>query len=139
MSGVRCWSFSSTGRLATIWKQWWTKSQQLKWRLRVISRLMYCVKNEQVQWVVNPLGDFQVCTRLLFSSCGRHWYKVSLFLMQLEHGALQVSLLRRSRQDGEIKSCKAQKRLSCERHITELQRLRILDHHGSETTKNVCQ
>ena len=55
MSGVRCWSFSSTGRLATIWKQWWTKSQQLKWRLRVISRLMYCAKNEPASGTI-PLG-----------------------------------------------------------------------------------
>ena len=90
---------------------------------------MYCVKNEQMQWVVKPLSDLQVCTRLLFSSFGRHWYKVSL----------QMLLLHRSRQDGEIKSCIAQKRLSCERHVTELQRLRILDHHGSETTKNARQ
>ena len=46
MCGARCWSFSSTGGLAGIWKRWWTKSPRLKWRLRVISPLMYCVKNE---------------------------------------------------------------------------------------------
>ena len=55
MSGVRCWSFSSTGGLASIWKQWRTKSQQLKWRLRVISRSMYCAKNEPASGTV-PLG-----------------------------------------------------------------------------------
>ena len=55
MSGVRCWSSSSTGGLASIWKQWWTKSQQLKWRLRVISRSMCCAKNEPAAGTV-PLG-----------------------------------------------------------------------------------
>ena len=139
MSGVRYWSCSFTGRLASVWKKWWMKSLQQKWRLRVISRLMYCVKNEQVERVVNPLRDLHVCTRLLFSSFGRHWYKVSLYFVQLEHGTLQISLLHRSRQDGEIKSCLAQKRLRCERHVTELQRLRILDHHGSEMKKYVHQ
>ena len=46
MCGARYWSFSSTGGLAGVWKQWWTRSQQLKWRLRVISPSMYCAKNE---------------------------------------------------------------------------------------------
>ena len=46
MRGARCWSFSSTGALAGAWKQWWTKSPRLKWRLRVISPWMYCAKNE---------------------------------------------------------------------------------------------
>ena len=46
MSGAHCWSFSSTGGLASTWKQWWTTSQQPKWRLRVISRSMCCAKNE---------------------------------------------------------------------------------------------
>ena len=55
MCGARCWSFSSTGGLAGVWKQWWTKSQRLKWRLRVISPLMYCVKNEPTLRKV-PLG-----------------------------------------------------------------------------------
>ena len=55
MSGVRCWSSSSTGGLASIWKQWWTMSQQLKWRLRVISRSMCCAKNEPAAGTV-PLG-----------------------------------------------------------------------------------
>ena len=83
-----------------------------------------------------PLRDVQVCTGLLFSSFGRHWYKVALYSVQPEQGppnlhqdALQFDwkalecykfgehnllLLRRSRQDGEIKSCLAQKRASCE-------------------------
>ena len=46
MSGARCWSSSSTGGLASLWKQWWTMSQQLKWRSRVISRSTCCAKNE---------------------------------------------------------------------------------------------
>ena len=61
MCGVRYWSFSSTGRLASVWKQWRTKSQQLKWRLRVISRSMYCAKNEPASCTVHlggKLGDF---------------------------------------------------------------------------------
>ena len=67
MSGLRCWSFSSTGRLASIWKQWWTKSQQLKWRLRVISRSMYCAKNEPASGTV-PLGG-QVVVFFSDASC----------------------------------------------------------------------
>ena len=46
MSGVRCWSSSSTGGLAGIWRQWWTMYQQLQWRSRVISRSTCCAKNE---------------------------------------------------------------------------------------------
>ena len=46
MSGARCWSFSSTGGLASTWRQWWTMSQQPKWRLRVISRSTCCAKNK---------------------------------------------------------------------------------------------
>ena len=46
MSGARCWSSSSTGGLASIWKQWWTMSRQLKWRSPVISRSTCCAKNE---------------------------------------------------------------------------------------------
>ena len=46
MHGARCWSFSSTGVLAGVWKQWWTKSPRLMWRLHVISPWMYCAKNE---------------------------------------------------------------------------------------------
>ena len=49
MFGVRCWSCSSVGRLATLWKNWWMKSQQQKWRSRVISHLSNCAKNEQVR------------------------------------------------------------------------------------------
>ena len=46
MSGARCWSSSSTGGLASIWRQWWTMYQQLQWRSRVISRSTCCAKNE---------------------------------------------------------------------------------------------
>ena len=53
MCGVRCWSFSSTGRLASVWEHWWTKSQQLKWRLRVISPFTCCAKNEPTSWHLN--------------------------------------------------------------------------------------
>ena len=46
MSGAHCWSSSSTGGLASTWKQWWTTSQQPKWRLRVISRSTCCAKSK---------------------------------------------------------------------------------------------
>ena len=55
MYGARCWSFSFTGGLAGVWTQWWTKSQQLKWRLRVISPSMSCAKDEPTPRKV-PLG-----------------------------------------------------------------------------------
>ena len=48
----------------------------------------------------------QTSTRMLFSLTGRHWSVTNLVNTLL--------LLRRSRQDGEIKSCLAQKRASCE-------------------------
>ena len=66
MFGARCWSCSSIGRLAILWKSWWTKSQQQKWRSRVISHLTYCAKNEQVAPSKVDAGG------LLFVGGGRH-------------------------------------------------------------------
>ena len=68
MSGVRCWSSSSTGGLASIWKQWWTMSQQLKWRLRVISRSMCCAKNEPAPCIVHLAGKMWIFASAVMSS-----------------------------------------------------------------------
>ena len=68
MSGVRCWSSSSTGGLASIWKQWWTMSQQLKWRLRVISRSMCCAKNEPAPCNVHLGGKMVFFASAVMSS-----------------------------------------------------------------------
>ena len=96
---------------------------------------------------VYPLREYaQVCTRLLFSSFGRHWCKVALHHVQPAPvlpkplpGCSSVSLEgtgrpRRSIQDGEIMSC-GTKRSSCECQVNESQRWRILDHHGSGLTR----
>ena len=85
--------------------------------------------SEALQREANPPRDDQVCTRLLFSSTGRHWSRVALYSEQpeqrcasLHQDALQLDwkalecyslrrthflLLHRSRQDGVIKSCLA--------------------------------
>ena len=61
MCGARCWSFSSSGKLAGVWKQWWTKFPRLKWRLRVISPLMNCAKNEPTPRNVLLGGKMGIC------------------------------------------------------------------------------
>ena len=68
MSGARCWSSSSTGGLASIWKQWWTMSQQLKWRLRVISRSTCCAKNEPAPCNVHLGGKLGIFASAVMSS-----------------------------------------------------------------------
>ena len=60
MSGARCWSSSSTGGLAGIWRRWWTMYQQLKWRLRVISRSTCCAKNEPAPFYVHLGGNLGI-------------------------------------------------------------------------------
>ena len=68
MSGARCWSSSSTGGLASIWRQWWTMSQQLKWRLRVISRSTCCAKNEPAPCNVHLGGKLGIFASAVMSS-----------------------------------------------------------------------
>ena len=68
MSGARCWSSSSTGGLASIWKQWWMMSQQLKWRLRVISRSTCCAKNEPAPCNVHLGGKLGFFASAVMSS-----------------------------------------------------------------------
>ena len=87
------------------------------------------------------------CTRLLFSSFGRHWYKVALYQMQPAQvfakpspgcssdslvGHRTVTFVRYRT----VKSCPvAQKRSTCESHVNESQRLRMFDHHLSRMTR----
>ena len=68
MSGARCWSSSSTGGLASIWKQWWTMFQQLKWRLRVTSRSTCCAKNEPAPCNVHLGGKLGIFASAVMSS-----------------------------------------------------------------------
>ena len=93
---------------------------------------------------VYSLRDVQVCTRLLFSSFGRHWYEVALHhvqplqvlryqdALQFHWKALECHVVRYRT----VKSCPAaQKRSSCESHVKVLQCLRMLEHHLSRMTR----